>query len=36
MKILKDNIDKAFSDINFTNTFLGQFPKATEIKANIN
>ena len=27
---------KTFSDINRTNVFLGQFPKAIEIKAKIN
>ena len=36
MKILKEKIDKAFSDINFTNASLGQSPKVTEIKAKIN
>ena len=36
MKVLTENIDKAFSDINFTNAFLGQAPKTTEIKAKIN
>ena len=28
--------DKTFSEINCTNVFLGQTPKATEIKAKIN
>ena len=36
IKRLEDNIGKTFSDINFTNVFSGQSPKATEIKANIN
>ena len=36
IKLLKENIGKIFSDINFTNVFLGQSPKATEIKAKIN
>ena len=34
--ILEENISKIFSDINHTNVFLGQFPKATEIKTKIN
>ena len=33
---LEENIGKTFSDVNHTNTFLGQSPKATEIKAKIN
>ena len=32
----KENIGKTFSDINHTNVFLGQTPKAREIKAKIN
>ena len=32
----KENIGKTFSDINLTNVFSGQSPKATEIKAKIN
>ena len=36
MKLLEENIDKTFSDINCTNDLLGQSPKATEIKAKIN
>ena len=36
MKVLTENIDKAFSDINHTSVFLGQTPKAIEIKTNIN
>ena len=35
-KILVENIGKTFSDINRSNVFLGQSPKATEIKAKIN
>ena len=33
IKLLEDNIGKTFSDINLTNAFLGQTPKATEIKS---
>ena len=36
IKLLEGNIGKAFSDINLTNIFSGQSPKATEIKAKIN
>ena len=36
LKLLEENIHKTFSDINHTNVFLGQFPKAIEIKAKIN
>ena len=36
MKLLEENISKTFPDINLTNIFLGQSPKATEIKAKIN
>ena len=36
IKLLKENIGKTFSDINHANIFLGQSPKATEIKAKIN
>ena len=36
MKLLEDNITKAFSDIKFISVFLGQSPKAIEIKAKIN
>ena len=32
---LEENIGKTFSDINLTNVFSGQSPKATEIKAEI-
>ena len=34
IKILEENTGKTFSDINHTNVFLGQSPKATEIKTN--
>jgi len=34
IKLLEENIGKAFSDINLTNVFSGQSPKA-EIKAKI-
>ena len=36
IKLLEESIGKTFSDINQTNVFLGQSPKATEIKAKIN
>ena len=36
LKLLEENIGKTFSDINLTNVFSGQSPKATEIKAKIN
>ena len=36
INLLEKNIDKTFSDINLTNVFSGQSPKATEIKAKIN
>ena len=37
MKVLEEkNIGKTFSDINHTNVFLGQSPKAREIKTKIN
>ena len=35
-KLLEENIGKTFSDINLTNVFTVQSPKATEIKAKIN
>ena len=34
--VLEENIGKTFSDINLTNVFSGQSPKATEVKAKIN
>ena len=36
IKLLEENISKTFSDINRANVFLGQSPKAIEIKAKIN
>ena len=36
IKLLEENTGKTFSDINLTNVFLGQSPKATEIKSKIN
>ena len=36
IKLLEENIGKTFSDINLTNIFSGQSPKAVEIKAKIN
>uniref|UniRef100_A0A8D1B6Y4 Uncharacterized protein n=2 Tax=Sus scrofa TaxID=9823 RepID=A0A8D1B6Y4_PIG len=35
IKLLEENIGKTFSDINLTNAFSGQPPKATEVKAKI-
>ena len=34
MKLLEEIIGKIFSDINHTNVFLGQSPKAIEINQN--
>ena len=36
IQLLEENIGKTFSDINFTNVFSDQSPKATKIKAKIN
>ena len=36
IKLLEEIIGKTFSDINSTNVFLGQSPKAIEIKTKIN
>ena len=36
IKLLEETISKTFSDINHTNVFLGQPPKAIEIKAKTN
>ena len=36
IKLLEENTGKTFSDINHSNVFLGQSPKAKEIKARIN
>ena len=35
-KLLEENTSKTFVDINSTDVFLGQSPKAIEIKPNIN
>ena len=35
IKLLEDNVGKMFSDINLTDIFSGQSPKAAEIKAKI-
>ena len=36
IKLLEENTGKTLSDINHTNAFLGQLPKAIEIKTKIN
>ena len=36
IKLLEESTGKTFSDINLTNVFSGQSPKATKIKATIN
>ena len=36
IKLLEENIGQTFSDINLTNVFSGQSPKATEIREKIN
>ena len=36
IKLLEEITGKTFSDINFINIFLGQSPKAIEIKTKIN
>ena len=36
IKLLEESIGKTFSDVNCTNVFLGQSPKAIEIKTKIN
>ena len=36
IKLLEENTGKTFSDINLTNVFFGQSPKAKEIKVKIN
>ena len=36
IKLLEENIGKTFSDIHCINVFLGQSPKAIEIKTKIN
>ena len=36
IKLLEGNTGKTFSDINYTNVFLGQSPEALEIKTKVN
>ena len=36
IKLLEENIGKTFSDINWTNVFLGESPKAIEMKVKTN
>ena len=36
IELLEEITDKMFSDLNCSDVFLGQFPKAKEIKAKIN
>ena len=36
IKLREENIGKTFSDVNCTNVFLGQYPKAIEQKAKVN
>ncbi len=36
IKVLEENVGKTFSDINLTNVFSGQSPKAPELRAKIN
>ena len=36
IKLLKENIGKRFTDINYSNVFLGQSPEEKDIKAKIN
>ena len=36
IKLLEENVGKTFSDINRSDVFLGQSPKAIGIKAKIN
>ena len=36
VKALEEDMGKTFSDINYTSNFLGQSPRAIEIKAKIN
>ena len=36
IKLLEENIDGTLLDINHSNIFLGQFPKAKELRAKIN
>ena len=36
IKLLEENTGKTFSDMNCSNVFLGQYPKAKEVKMKIN
>ena len=36
IKLLEESTGKTFSDVNHTNVFLGQSPKAIEMKTKIN
>ena len=36
IKLPEENVSKTFSDINHTNVFSGQIPKAIELEAKIN
>ena len=36
MKLLEENLGKTFSDMSHSNVFLGQSPKAKEIKVKVN
>ena len=36
IELLEEITGKMFSDLNCSNVFLGQFPKAKEVKAKIN
>ena len=36
IKLLKENIDKTFSDSNSANVFLGKSPNVAEVKTKIN
>ena len=36
IKLLEENVGKTFSDINCSDVFLGQSPKAIAVKAKIN
>ena len=35
IELIEENIGKTFSDVNYTNVFLGQSPETKEIKAKI-
>ena len=36
LKVLEESTGQTFSDINYKNVFLGQSPKAIEVKTKIN